>query len=97
MGRAVAFDMNFQPKPVGGNFRGRYQFEIVLDLSTGGMKTHRRPSRGSTEIAVRTAPPRSPMVCSMTLLRGLRGVNWAPPDAGMAARESAKRIFESLE
>jgi hypothetical protein len=32
MGRAVAFDMNFQPKPVGGNFRGRYQFEIVLDL-----------------------------------------------------------------
>ena len=41
--------------------------------STGGMNTQSRPSRGSTESAVRTAPPRSPSLLLDALLRRVVG------------------------
>ena len=40
-------------------FDGLEQVKIIGRNSVGGMKTHRRPSRGSTASAVRTLAPRT--------------------------------------
>jgi hypothetical protein len=57
------------------------------------MKTHSRPSRGSTEIAVRTAPSRSPSSARRRCCVASAAVNWAPP----ATRHRRPRVSGIIE
>lgn len=61
--RGVAFDMNVQTHLFSPRLGRRQEVEIA---STGGMKTQSLPSRGSTEMAVGTAPPKGASSCSTT-------------------------------
>ena len=101
--RGVALDVDRAgPSPSPRPRRRRRARDSPRALSTGGMKTQSRPSRGSTERAVRTAPPTSPSSCSTRSCCSVSSavkcaIGWARPpwigcggSAGAAAARSRK-------